>query len=189
METDALEKVKKKINEMIVRSSFSEDPFHSINTLEWILKLKPDADDALQIAALGHDIERAFDDKRIHSADYDSFDEYKQAHALNSAQILTGLMEGYGVKQEIVDDVAHLVAHHEIGGDEREEILKNADTISFFHVCLPLYFDRKGPGTTRKRCVWGYRKLPDDLRKMVTDFDFMDEELKNLVRESLGVKD
>ncbi len=35
-----------------------EDPRHAENTLDWLLKLKPDADEALQIAALGHDIER-----------------------------------------------------------------------------------------------------------------------------------
>ncbi|MBT4485817.1 MAG: DUF4202 family protein [Candidatus Latescibacteria bacterium] len=188
METKALEKAKREISNVVVQSSFPEEPFHSINTLEWLLKLKPDADDALQIAALGHDIERAYNDKRIQSADYETYNEYKQAHALNSAQILTGIMEKCGVDQEIVDNVAHLVAHHEMGGDEREELLKNADTISFFHVCLPLFFDRKGPDTTRKRCVWGYKKLPEELREIVAELDFMDEELKSLVREALGLE-
>ncbi len=145
----ALEIVKKKINELIVQSSFPEEPFHSINTLEWIFKLNPDSDTALQVAAIGHDIERSFENKRIRTTDYDSYDEYKQAHALNSAQILTEIMEEYGVDQELVDDVAHLVAHHEIGGDERAELLKNADIMSFFHVSLPLYYDRKGAGNTR----------------------------------------
>ena len=188
METSALERVKKDINKVIVRSSYPEEPFHSINTLEWLLKLKPDADIALQIAAVGHDIERAFNEKRIHAADYETYDEDKQAHALNSAQILAGLMEECGVEQEIVDDVAHLVAHHEIGGDEREETLKNADTISFFHVCLPLFFDRRGPDATRKRCVWGFKKLPKDLRKIVVEFNFIDEELTTLMKETLGLE-
>lgn len=188
MGNDAIEKVKKKINGLIVQSSFPEEPFHSINTLEWLLRLKPESDSALQLAALGHDIERSFDEKRIRTEDYNSYDEYKQAHALNSAQILSQIMEECGVEQVIVDDVAHLVAHHEMGGDEREEVLKNADTISFFHVCLPLYYDRKGEEITRKRCVWGYKKLPEDLRKVVAEFDYMDDELGDLVRESLGVE-
>ena len=168
MTTDAIEKVKKEINKIVMESPFPEEPFHSINTLEWILKLKPDADTALQIAAIGHDIERAYDDKRLSAANFETYDEYKQAHALNSAEILAKLMEECGVEQKVVDDVAHLVAHHETGGDEREELLKNADAISFFHVSLPLYFDRKGSSNTRRRCVWGYRKLPEEFRKIVS---------------------
>ena len=185
METEAIKKVKKKINKVIVQSSFPEEPFHSINTLEWLLKLKPDSDIALQIAALGHDIERAFDGKRVRSTDFDTYDEYKQAHALNSAEIITELMEECGIEQKLIDDVARLVAHHEMGGDEREEVLKNADSISFFHVSLPLYYDRKGPDITRKRCVWGYKKLPDHLKKVVAEFEYMDQELLQLLRESL----
>ena len=187
MTDNALEQVKKTINTLIIQSSFPEEPFHSVNTLEWVLKLMPDAGEALQIAALGHDIERAFEDKRIHSEDFDSFEEYKQAHALNSAQIMAQIMEEHGAEQDIVDDVAKLVAHHEIGGDEREEALKNADIISFFHVCLPLYYDRKGEEITRKRAVWGFKKLPEDLRDTVRGFEYMDEELARIMQETLGL--
>ena len=125
MAKDVIENLKAKIMDIVSMSSYSEDIFHSMNTCEWVLKLKPDADTALQIAALGHDIERGVEERRISASAYDTFDEFKQAHALNSAEILVEFMEDCGIKQEIVDDVAHLVANHEIGGDEREEILKN----------------------------------------------------------------
>lgn len=165
-------------------SPFSEEPFHSENTLEWVLILMPDADEALQIAALGHDIERSDPDRRVRAAGYDTFEQFKEAHALNSAQILSEIMEEEGMDQAFVNDVARLVAHHESGGNEREEVLKNADTLSFFQVCLPLYFDRHGPERTRKRMVWGYRKLPAELRGEVTDMDYPDPDLEALVREA-----
>jgi len=184
--TEALEAVKKKISDVIIQSPYPEEPFHSVNTLEWVLQLMPEADEALRVAALGHDIERAFKDKRVRTADFDSYDEYKQAHALNSAQILAQIMEECGVDQNVVDDVAHLVAHHEMGGNEREDVLMNADTISFFHVCLPLFYDRKGEEITRKRCVWGYTKLPENLRHRVAEIDYMDDTLRHIVEESLG---
>jgi len=188
MRSDAIEKVKSKIDKIIILSPYSEDVFHSINTLEWVMKLNPDADTALQIAALGHDIERGMEDRSIKASNYETFDEFKQAHALNCAEILVGIMEEYGVEQKIIDDVAHLVANHEVGGDEREELLKDADTLSFFHVCLPLYFDRRGPETTRKRCVWGYKKLSDHLKKNVMEIDFLDDDLRKLVIESIGTE-
>ena len=188
MSTEALEAVKKKISDVIIQSPYPEEPFHSVNTLEWVLQLRPDADEALRVAALGHDIERAFGIKRVRTADFDTFDEYKQAHALNSAQILTQIMEECGVDQNMVDDVAHLVAHHETGGDEREDVLRDADAISFFHVCLPLFYDRKGEEITRKRCVWSYKKLPGRLRRKVAEIDYMDENLRRIVEESLGLE-
>ncbi|SVD31636.1 uncharacterized protein METZ01_LOCUS384490, partial [marine metagenome] len=44
---------------VIARSKVPEDPVHAENVLEWVLKLKPDAGEALQLAALAHDIDRA----------------------------------------------------------------------------------------------------------------------------------
>lgn len=185
MESDAIEKVKDKIDEILLLSPNSEDVFHSINTLEWLLKLDPDADTALRTAAQGHDIERGLEDRMIQSMNFDTYDEFKQAHALNCAEILVEIMEDFGVEQKIIDDVAHLVANHETGGNERENLLKDADTLSFFHVCLPLYFDRKGTEMTKKRCVWGFKKLSDHLKKNVLEIDFPDESLKQLVIDSI----
>ncbi len=186
MDRGDLERLRKRIAEMIVRSAFPEEPFHSVNTLEWVLRLRPDADDALQIAALGHDIERACEDRRVSAKGYETFEQFKEAHALSSAQVMTEIMEDFGLDQAFTDDVARLVAHHESGGNEREEILKNADTLSFFQVCLPLYFDRHGPERTRKRMVWGFRKLPKPLRSEVTGMEYMDGELEALVREAIS---
>jgi len=186
MDERTIEDVKREISRLTMQSVFPEEPIHSINTLEWLLKLDPDSDEALRLAALGHDIERSFADKRVYSGDYESYDEYKQAHALNSAQIMSQIMEEHGLDQETVDDVARLVAHHEHGGGRREDLLKDADKLSFFHVCLPFYYDRKGEEITKKRCVWTYRKLSENLRGIIEEFDYMDEGLKRLVGTTLG---
>jgi len=189
METDHIEAVRRKINELVVQSSYPEEPFHSINTLEWLLKLDPNADIALQVAALGHDIERSIEKRKVRASDYTTFDEYMEAHAQNSAEILTEIMEECGVDQELTDEVAFLVSHHETGGGERLDLLMNADILSFFQVCLPLYFDRKGPEITKKRMVWGYKKLSKELRKKLNEIEFLDEELKELVDETVGLRD
>lgn len=186
MGTDSIERVKREIDDIISTSPYPEDIFHSINTLEWVLRLNPHADTALQIAALGHDIERGVEDRCIRASSYNTFDEFKQAHALNCAEILAELMEEHGIDQELVDDVAHLVAHHEFGGDVRENLLKDADVLSFFQVSIPLYYDRRGPDITKKRCVWGYKKLSTGLRKLVREIEYLDPELFELVFDSIG---
>ena len=73
------------------------------NTLEWLLKLKPDADEALQIAALAHDIERAIEKRKVKRKDYKDYDEFKNAHALNSANISVEITKKCNVSTELAD--------------------------------------------------------------------------------------
>jgi HD domain. len=169
---DSINCVKKKIEGIIEKSAVPEDPIHAKNT--WLLKLKPDADEALKIAALGHDIERAIEEQKVRRKDYISYDEFKKAHALNGAKILKEIMMKCNLRKELVNDVFFLVRHHEIGGDRRADVLR--DSISFFHV--PYYFARNGVEETKKR--WGYEKLAKNLQ--VVKFNYEDDKLGPLVR-------
>ena len=47
----SLARAERRIAEVIAGSDVPEDPVHSRNTLEWILRLDPEADPALRIAA------------------------------------------------------------------------------------------------------------------------------------------
>ena len=183
---DNIDCVKKKIEEIIKKSQVPEDPIHSKNTLEWLLKLKPDADDALKIAALGHDIERAVEERKVRREDYKDYDEFKDAHASNSAKILAEIMKQCSISKKLSDDIFFLVRHHETGGTRRVDILRDADSISFFHVNLPYYFIRNGVKETKKRCLWGYGKLPEKLKRVVAEFDYQSKELELLVRTCIG---
>ena len=81
-----------KIEEIINNSKVPEDPIHSKNTLTWVYRLEKDVDIPLIISALGHDIERAIEDLKVKRADYETYNEFKKAHALNSAKILKKIM-------------------------------------------------------------------------------------------------
>ena len=174
---DSIDCVRKRIEEIIKTSPVAEDPIHSKNTLEWLLRLKPDADEALQIAALSHDIERAIEERKVRREDYQNYDEFKDAHASNSAKILAEVMRGCTISKELADDSLFLVCHHERGGTRRSDVLRDADSISFFHVNLPYYLMRNGVEETRKRFLWGYRRLPDNLKRLVAEFDYQNKEL------------
>ncbi len=183
---DNIDCVKKKMEWIIKKSQVPEDPVHSKNTLEWLLKLKPDADDAMKIAALGHDIESAIAERKVRRKDYKDYGEFKEAHASNSAKILAEIMKECSISKKLADDIFFLVRHHETGGTKRVDILRDADSISFFHVNLPYYFLRNGIEETKRRCLWGYRKLRDNLKKVVAEFDYQNKELELLVRTCIG---
>jgi len=178
---DEIDCVKKKIEEIIEKSSVPEDPLHSKNTLEWLLKLKPDADEALKVAALGHDIERAIEERKVKREDFSSFDEFKKAHALNSARIMAEIVKDYTISNELAEDIFSLVAHHETGGNERAEVLKEADTISYFDVNLPLYYARHSVEETKRRVLWGYKKLSANLKEVVAKMNYSDKKLASLL--------
>jgi len=95
-------------------------------------------------------------------------------------------MTGCNISKKLADDIFFLVCHHEIGGTRRVDILTDADSISFFHVNLPYYFIRNGAEETKKRCLWGYRKLPGNLKRVVAEFDYQNKELELLVRTCIG---
>jgi len=179
---DKINLVKRKIEEVIKGSSVPEDPFHSKNTLEWLLKLMPDADESLKIAALGHDIERAIEKKKVRRQDYKDYDTFKDAHALNSAHVLAEIMQANDIDKKMINEVFFLVQHHEVGGTDRVDILKDADSISYFDVNLPLYFIRNNLKETKRRCLWGYQRLSDKGKRIVAGFDFQNKELNALVR-------
>ncbi len=184
---DNIEWAKKRIMEVISRSHTPEDPHHAANIVQWLLKLNPEADEGLQIAALGHDIERAIEKRKIKRLDSDHYDDFKQAHALNSAVILVEILRECGISQKLINDIFHLVKRHETGYDSRADLLRDADGISFFHVNLPFYFTRNGFDETKRRFMWGYRRLPDKLKGIINEFKYPDEELMSSVREWLAL--
>ena len=162
-----------------------EDPGHAENTLEWLLKLKPNADEALQIAALGHDIERSLDDRKVKQADFADYETFKAAHARNSAEILSEIMEDCGVPQDLASEVYWLVCRHETGGAPRADLIKDADSISFFEVNLPLYYNRHSRKEVLQRCVWGYRRLSERMQQVAQTFSYDNAELDALLKEAI----
>ncbi len=173
------------IRALIARSEVPEDPRHADNTLEWLLRLETDAGEALQLAALAHDVDRATPE-RVRREDHPDYDAFKAAHARRGARLLRGILEDCGVESAIVTEACRLVVLHEVGGDPDSDLLKDADSISYFDVNLPLYFQREGWDETKRRSHRGYRRLTPRAKEIVKHIDHEDEELARLLREVIG---
>ncbi len=186
---DSIERAIQKIKAVIADSKTPEDPRHAENTLEWLLRLEPDADQSLVIAALAHDIDRAVDKRKTLRSDYDDYHTFKAAHAENGAKILKEILEECGVEKSIADEACRLVRFHEVGGGHRSDLLKDADSISFFEVNMPLYYRREGRDETRRRCVWGYRRLSEPMKKIAQSITYENEELTTLLKEAIQEAD
>jgi hypothetical protein len=182
---DEFECVARRIREVIAGSAVPEDPDHSRNTLEWLLELDPEADAALQIAAVGHDIDRAVEERKVRRRDFADYDAFKAAHARNGAAILHEILRECGVADDaLTREVHRLVCAHEVGGDPRSDLLRDADSLSYFDVNLPRYFEREGWEETRRRCTWGYLRLSGRARLIVAGLKLGDP-LGRLMNESI----
>ncbi len=115
---------------------------HALDTLKWVKRMASQADEALQIAALAHDLERAVPPmirRRVNEAHKD----YKKRHAKRSALLIMDLMRKQGYSQPLWEKTGLLVENHEIGGDLETDILRDADSISFFSCNIDWYFHYK----------------------------------------------
>ena len=183
-----IESAKQNIRLIVADSRVPEDPHHADNTLEWLLRLEPNAGEALQLAALAHDIERAIEDVKVRRADFDDYDAFKAAHAGNGAEILRSVLTACGVERNVVEEACRLVELHEVGGDPGSDLLKDADSISYFDVNLPLYYQREGWTETKRRSLWGYRRLSARARKIVGSIGYEEKVLTRLLREVIHDK-
>jgi len=175
-------RAKSRIRALIARSEVAEDSRHAENTLKWLLRMEPSADEALQIAALGHDIDRATPE-RVKRRDYPDYDAFKAAHARRSARLLRGILEDCGLEIAIIKETCRLVEAHEVGGDPSADLLRDVDSISFYDVNLPFYFQRHSWVESKRRSCWGYQRLTERAKVIVDQFAYEHQTLNRLMRE------
>ncbi|MCF6336697.1 MAG: DUF4202 domain-containing protein [Gammaproteobacteria bacterium] len=185
---DSVDCAKQKIRAVIAGSRVPEDPGHADNTLKWLLHLQPDVGVALQLAALAHDIDRAIEEVKVQRADFDDYNAFKAAHARHGAELLRPILTACDVARDIVDETCRLVTIHEVGGDPDADLLKDADSISYFDVNLPLYYQREGWAETKRRSLWGYQRLSARARKIVGNIDYEEGAINRLLREVIHDK-
>jgi hypothetical protein len=118
-------------------------PRHLERTLDWLLVLDPEAGEGLRVAAVLHDIERAFpdDDDAYEPAADPSPHAYDEWHQRRCARIARGWLCEQAVPEELVEQVGALVAAHEVGGWPEADLLQAADSLSFLEVQVDLFRD------------------------------------------------
>jgi len=185
MNIDLMKEIERELKEVIKKSEIPEDYPHAKYVKEWVLRLKSDADSALQIAALAHDIERAISNRKILKNNFKDYDSFKKAHSINSAKITLEILNRFPLSKKVKDKVRYLIENHEFGleNDQELSVLMNADSLSFFEVNLPLYFQRHNIDDTLFRMEWGYRRLSERAKKFLKQFKYKNETLNNLLKE------
>jgi hypothetical protein len=144
-------------------------PEHCLRTLDWLDALEPGGRPALRIAALLHDIERAFPDPGsafVSGRDWaDSV--YVDYHQGRCARMLTRWLAEHGAEEALTADAVALVAVHEYGGWPDANLVQAADSLSFIETLGPLVQRwiadgtvSRGSGLEKMRVMWERIQVP-----------------------------
>lgn len=113
---------------------------HLLRTEDWVVELEPAASERLRLAAVLHDIERAFpvaDSPWDSARDWDS-PQYNRWHQDRCASIASEWLLEQQAGDELVVGVRDLIAVHEEGGWPEADLLQAADSLSFLDTMVPL---------------------------------------------------
>lgn len=156
------DKVKEFVEETYRRAGKEKTIPHFERTVHWVTQLKPDSDEALRVAAFSHDIERAIYGDWVQGS---TETEVLQKHGELSAEIIGGFLRTIDAEEAFISKVKMLVAMHEFGGSDEQDVLKEADCISYFETRAPIHLT-----------IWPEQGVPKThIRKK---FDFMYARLK-----------
>ena len=112
---------------------------HLLRSLERLDELAPGSAEAVRLATLTHDMERAFPgpDSPKMSTLHDP--EYERLHSERSARIVGEWLRGQQAPAPLVADVERLIVAHEIGGWPEADLVQAADSLSFLDTNIDLF--------------------------------------------------
>ena len=170
-----LEKVKQFVRESFEKNiNFSLTQLvHFERTVYWLKLLKPDADEAMQIAAYAHDIARGF--RQTDSAEtfkHREFNdpEYLKEHQENGAEIISKFLNENNYPEEKICLIHNMITHNEIGIDEESKLLMDADSLSFLENNLSHFIDqiaKQGKDKIKNKITWMYDRIHSDRAKEI----------------------
>ena len=118
----------------------SSQAAHLLRTEEWVLELDAESSPALRLAALTHDMERAYPEGSPRWEPERGWDDplYTIAHSERSARIVGDFMRDHGADEAFVRKVVGLILVHETGGFPEADVLQAADSLSFLETMPPV---------------------------------------------------
>ena len=135
-----------------VIANYQQGSRHLLQAEVWLQRLQPEAPEELLLAALTHDMERAFPGPDSPSLDpRQGVDNpaYNTAHSERSARIVSAYLREQGASDESIEQVVRLIRAHEYGGDGDENLVQAADSLSFLEVNVDVFLGWMDAGDER----------------------------------------
>lgn len=191
-----------------LRGIAGDSIIHGIDVANFIMEINPSIDKVTLLAALGHDWDRACGELAIKQEDFSEkqYDEYKQKHAENSANLFCRELEKFFGDTDLVKQVHSIISIHEQGGTPEADLIDFADAVALlepktsnWYRNKKLYKDQQKQTlpeeALEKRRIKGFEKkvrfmvtsLTEDQKQLVKDyvkkhFEDYDSEVQDVLR-------
>ena len=170
------ERARQFVYDTFVKAGLKNEFKHLERTVYWVLRLKPDADISLLVAALSHDIERAFRFKEtVREIKRKGFidEKFYEQHQKVGAEIVENFLRKEGMSNKFIKKVKHFVSCHEKGGNKEADVLRDADSISFFENNAELFIKHKlpifGEKLVNEKFKWMYNRASYKAKKIIRE--------------------
>ena len=152
-----------------VRENYAQSAEHLLKAEQWLRRIYPSASQAMLLATLTHDMERAFPGPDSPKQDPSLGPDdpvYNQAHSERSARIVGDFLRKQQAPEALVEEVARLIRVHEMGGWPEANWVQAADSLSFLEVNIDFFLgmiDQSASGwtldTVRSKFDWMYYRV------------------------------
>jgi len=163
---DLYKKVEKFVVDSFEKAGRQQSVRHFYRTVYWLQQLKPNAQESLLVAAIAHDIERASfgaNDPILMERAKLLDDSVLEHHQAEGAKIISEFLKSMDAEKGFIKKVSDLIRYHEVGGDEDQNLLKDADSISYFENNAGRYISRYTPGIGKelvaKKINWMFNRI------------------------------
>ncbi|MFQ5475225.1 MAG: DUF4202 family protein [Candidatus Nanoarchaeia archaeon] len=171
-----LDKVKPFVKGSFEKCATGKSVEHFERTVNWAQQLKPDADEAILIAAYAHDIARAFrstnSEQTFQTCELND-PEILEEHQKEGARIMTEFLQKEGFGKDKIKRIANMILKHEIGGDEESDLIKDADSISYLEINAPKNVNKLvaplGKDKVERKIRWMFERISSDKAKQIAE--------------------
>jgi hypothetical protein len=137
---------------------------HLVCALDWLDRIAPGTREAVRLAALTHDMERAFPGPDSPQMTSLNDPVYNKLHSERSARIVGTWLRGNGAPDALVQNVETLILAHETGGWLEADLVQAADSLSFFDTNIDLFLDfvrsgRFSAADVRRKFEHSYQRI------------------------------
>lgn len=163
-----LEKAKQFVDQRFKKKSV----VHFKRTIYWAKQLDPAADEAMLIAAYTHDIERSFNIAKRESRKFES-GKILKVHQREGGKIMYEFLIKNGAEKKFAKRVQELIEKHEEGGTKDQNIIKDADSISYLENNAPRHAKLTERGFTKeeikRKFDWMFNRISSKKTKQIAE--------------------
>ncbi|MBP6931499.1 MAG: DUF4202 family protein [Candidatus Pacebacteria bacterium] len=157
--------------EYVDQSFKGKQKAHFERTVYWYEKFIPNITEAHKIAAYSHDIERAFRSENEIVPENYLDQKFLKNHQEKGGKIMFDFLQKENIPEEVINKVVNLISKHEVGGDEEQNALMDADSISFFETNAEMFVNKKAPieghCKVKEKLDWMFNRISSSMGKEI----------------------